>query len=57
MNKNQKSYKRVKLSELQYTFEMLSRGGKIRQIAKSLGRSNSTISDWKNKHIVCLLPN
>lgn len=50
MSKTQKSYKRVSLPELQYTFEMLGRGGKIREIARKLGRSPSTVSSWKNDY-------
>jgi IS30 family transposase len=50
MSKTQRSYKRVSLPELQYTFEMLGRGAKIREIARNLGRSSSTVSSWKNKY-------
>jgi len=45
-----RKYKRCKLSELQYTFEMRSKGYSIRYIAENLHRSKSTISDWINNH-------
>jgi transposase, IS30 family len=43
-------YKRCKLSELQYTFEMREKGYSMQDIGDKLGRSKSTISDWINNH-------
>lgn len=45
----QPKYKRCRLSELQYTFEMRKKGYSMHFIGKMLGRSKSTISNWVNK--------
>jgi IS30 family transposase len=43
-------YKRCRLSELQYAFEMRANGYSMQHIGDKLGRSKSSVSDWINHH-------